>query len=117
MGRRLDNGPDSIVVTPSVNKTTERGNEVRVPGPDSAPLPKVWMFPLDSELVTTHGQRVASRYKLVCRSFPGAAWSMVTFKGRDFDVIDEPLRYTGSPRVAHDVVMLKARSPEAVPDG
>jgi hypothetical protein len=112
----LDTGTDEMLVEAEVVRTDDRRNRVRVPSGTPVAV-RGRLQPISSEESATLGQEVATVYRFVCRTFPGGPWASVSGAGREWDVIGEPSVYTGSPRVAHTSVLLRARAPKEVPNG
>jgi hypothetical protein len=112
----LDSGPDQLTVEAEVVRTDARRNRVRVPSGTPVTV-QGRLQPFSSDETAVDGQEVLTLYRFICRSFPGGPWASVAGAGRDWDVVGEPAVRTGSSRVAHTTVTLRARTPRAVPNG
>lgn len=110
----LLDGPEAVVLFPEVASTDEDGNPVRVP--DMAHPVTVYgsMQPTGSTPDDRDGQGVETGYRLLCRQFPGGAWALARWGGRDWDVQGEPRSRWDSSATAHATVLLTARTPKAV---
>lgn len=109
----LDNGPDLILVYPEVDGTDGYNTPVRVPS-DTPVEVQGRVQPVSVSETEATGQSVATVYRFIGRTFPAGAFARVEWDGRQWDLLGEPQRHSGSPVTRHVTVLLKARTPEAI---
>ena len=99
----LDNGPDTVTVTPRTAVAGRAGTTDWTLGtPQAVPGGRV------------QETDVQGGYRWIGRGpWPGGPHSLVTWDGRDFDQVGEPLTRRASAGVEHVEVTLRARSVEA----
>lgn len=111
----LDDGRDVVTLYPEKVVTDVLGNPgKRVPDMDNPVELTGRVQPVSFTETDANGQQVQSRWRFITRSFPAGAWALVTWDGRDFDVVAEVARRNGSDTTQHVTVILQARKPEAV---
>lgn len=108
----LDFGPDVITVRPEIETTDFYGNPVRVPG---APVQvRCRVQPLSTSDSAAVPNSVGSTYRVIARDLPGGSWSIVTWQGRDWDIIGERQLSNGSGMTRHCKFLITSRVPEVV---
>ena len=110
----LDSPPDAIQVWPEIETTDADGNPVFAPGPTPVTVP-CHVQPVsgeeDGDIV---GQFVATKYRVIARSFPAGPFAYVVWDDSTWDVDGEPMRSGSSEATSHVTVMLRDRQPRVV---
>ena len=108
----LLDGREEILVFPQVLTVDADGNPVYAP----SPVPLAFLArvtALSAVESAALGQGFTTLHRLTARELPVGAWSKVTWRGRDWDVLGEPtVRDQGSPASDHVTVMIRARTPD-----
>ena len=121
----LENGPDVIYIRPDVVVVDDHGTPVKRPGPVEHRIRcRVQEF-ATADYGTTPGTAgsldpitgvrripggVGTSYIVTgVRWLPGSSWSEITWEGRKWDVIGEPMRTNGSPRTRHWRMTIRGR--------
>lgn len=100
----LDRGVETVTIYPA--------GEMQPDGtlPELPPVTaRCRIQPQSSSASDADGYQDATTYRMLGRSLPAGPWSRVRWRDRDFTVVAEPSRYRGSPRVAHDVAVIRRR--------
>ncbi|MGV9271325.1 hypothetical protein ACWDRR_42560 [Kitasatospora sp. NPDC003701] len=101
----LDNGPDTITVYPA---GPVRPDGTR--GPEGTPVTvRCRVQPSSSSEDATAGYLDQTLYRVLARTLPAGPWSRVTWRGRDWTVVAEPKRHSGSARTRHDTALIRRR--------
>lgn len=108
----LDDGNEIVTIYQEIDGSDSDGNPQRVPSPTGvAVLARVQ--PVGSGRggeSHTLGQDVTIQYRLrVDRraTVPIGPWAAVSWRGRRFEVLGEPVIHSGSPRTSHVTAMLR----------
>lgn len=111
----LDRAPHEVLVYPEVASDDGYGTPIRVPAEEPV-LVRGWMRPVSAEERQALGQQSATTYRLFARDIPGGPWARVSWDGRDFDAVGEPLVHdsAGVTSLDHMTVLLAARAPKAL---
>ncbi len=107
----LLDGPHVVQVYVEVDDVDDDQNPVRVPG-DEPVACRGRMQPAGAEESAAVGVELTTLYRFITRSFPAGASGRVSFDGRDWDVVGEPMRRRDSATTSHDTVLLRARDQE-----
>lgn len=86
---------------------TAYGTDIVDDGPPLENVPCTVRFQTSSE-VTSEGLIIVTYGRLIARTWPGDEYSLVTFKGREYDTQGEPIEFDGSKATAHWEVSLKS---------
>ncbi|MFE2912821.1 hypothetical protein [Kitasatospora indigofera] len=104
----LDRGNQTVLIYPEEETTDDRGNVVRRPA--ATPVTVLCRVqPSTTEELLVPGQQVEAIYRIITRDAPLGPWALVVWSGRDWDVVGEPRRYTGSSRTAHVDCLIRRR--------
>lgn len=109
----LLDGPEQVTVRPEVEDTDADGNPIRRPGTTTVTL-SCRVQPIAADEPAVAGQAIATVYRVIAKTWPPGATSTVTWQGRTWDVLGEPLRHGGSPAVQHVTILIRARAPEVL---
>ncbi|WP_405944753.1 hypothetical protein [Streptomyces sp. NBC_00932] len=100
----LDRGTETLTIYPA--------GEMLPDGtiPELPPIElRARVQPSSSSAEDADGYQDATTYRVLGRAFPAGPWARVHWQGRDWTVVGEPSRYTGSSRVTHDVAVIRRR--------
>jgi len=106
----LDDGRDVVNVYVEVEDTDGDGNVVLVPGPTPLEV-HGRVQPVRADESVAEGQDTVTVYRFKGRTWPSGAFARISWGGRDWDVVGEPLVSNGSAATRHVTVLLKARDP------
>lgn len=105
----IDQGPETVTVYPAVQSLDEDGNPVLVPGTAGVAV-NCWAQPLTSPQLSSGPADRLSTYKLLARSWPGGPYSLIAWRGRNWDVIGEPTYNSGGgAHMQNSTVVIRAR--------
>ncbi|MFB7012902.1 MULTISPECIES: hypothetical protein [unclassified Streptomyces] len=65
--------------------------------------------PATSETDAVSGYAIEPVYRVIARRLPAGPWSRVEWDGDTWQVVDDPKRFRGSRRVAHDEALIRRR--------
>lgn len=111
----IPNGGETVTFLVDTMADDSYGTPTRVPGGQPVTVKGCWVYPISSEEAQALGEQVNTVYAVMAADLPGGAFSSVTWDGRSWEPLGEPLRYrSGFTGTVVMTVYMKSRGPKAV---
>lgn len=104
----LTRGREKVEIYPEVESVDERGEPIKIPSPTPVEL-RCIVHPITSNTALAQSRDRVANYRIVVRDAPFGKWARLVWRGRDWDIVGEPLYSNASRATRHVSVIIRAR--------